>query len=131
VRGRRAPGLRVVASPAALDVAAWHAAPGDPEPLVLRFAPDDAFGFGAVRVDVGDADAIVEREDGFTAFDFRADAFAARVVPHVEWPVPSGRPTFAQGSIAGVPAKLWLDAAGAATIVVATAYADELADRLR
>ncbi len=57
----RAPGVRVVASPDAIDAAAWQdAGPGadDFEPLILRLAPDEAFAVGATGVHVDDPDAI-------------------------------------------------------------------------
>jgi hypothetical protein len=53
------------------------------------------------------------------------------VLPRIEWPLPEERPAVAQGSIAGVPSKLWLRATGGALLVVQVAYADELAGRLR
>lgn len=115
-------GLRVVADPAALDGARWL---GD-EVMVLRFAPDDAFGIGAERVEVDDEHAIVEIEVGFVG----AWLALEDVVPHLEWPLPAARPTLAQGSIAGVPAKLWLADDGDALLLTAAAYADELNDRL-
>jgi hypothetical protein len=48
----------------------------------------------------------------------------------MEWPLPTERPALAQGSIAGVPAKLWLPARGDALVLTATAYAHELEQRL-
>ena len=131
---RRRPGLRVVASPAALDAAVWQddRRPGDDfEPLVLRCAPDETLAIGGVRVEVPDRYAIVEPETGFAAVTVEADEFADRVARHVEWTLPPERPAFAQGAIAGVPAKLYLEPSGAATIVVAIAYVDELIERLR
>ena len=118
-------GLRVVADPAALDAARWQ---GDVA-AVLRFAPDDVFALGAVGVDVADQDAIVESDVGFVGAWLPLDAILA----HVEWSMPVERPALAQGSIAGVPAKVWLpaDADGDALLVTAAAYADELAGRLR
>ena len=53
------------------------------------------------------------------------------VVHHLEWSLPDERPFLAQGSIAGVPAKLWLSDDGRVLLLTATAYADELAGRLR
>ena len=56
---------------------------------------------------------------------------------HVEWPLPSERPALAQGAVAGVPAKVFLPdgiggaGAGDVLLLTATAYADELMDRLR
>ena len=94
---------------------------------VVRFAPDDAFGIGAAGVEIDDADAIVESEVGFSGALVAID----EVVDHIEWSLPVDRPAFAQGSIAGVPAKLWLAGDGTALLLTATAYADELERRLR
>ena len=125
------PGVRVVATPEALDAARWDGT----DVLVLRLAPDDAFGVGARTVEVDDEHAIVEPEAGFVGAWLDAAALESEVGPHIEWPLPSGRPAMAQGTIAGVPAKLWLtsDAAGEdrALLVTLAAYADELMDRLR
>ena len=72
-------------------------------------------------------DAIVEPETGFVA----ADVDLAVVARHTEWPIPLERPAFAQGAIAGVPARLSLVRDdGRATLITAAAYADELAERL-
>jgi hypothetical protein len=115
-------GIRVVADPGSLDRATWHGA----AVTVLRFAPDDAFGVGAQAIDVDDAQAIVEDEAGFVG----AWLDPAEIEPHTEWPLPTVRPALAQGSIAGVPAKLWLPAEGEALLLTAAAYADELGTRL-
>jgi hypothetical protein len=117
------PGLRVVADPTAIDHARWK---GD-DVTVLRFAPDDAFAIGASSVEVDDEDAIVESEAWFVG----AWLPLADVLPHIEWSIPTERPAMAQGSIANVPAKLWLPDDGDALLVTAAAYADELAGRLR
>jgi hypothetical protein len=116
-------GLRVVADPVALDAARWQ---GD-DVTVVRFAPDDAFAIGAIGVEIDDADAIVESEVGFSGARVAID----EVVDHVEWPLPDERPALAQGSVAGVPAKVWLATDGDVLLLTATAYADELAGRLR
>jgi hypothetical protein len=118
-------GLRVVADPAALDVALWR---GE-DVTVLRFAPDDAMALGATAVDVADEHAIVESEVGFAGAWLPLDD----VLAHLEWPLPTERPALAQGSIAGVPAKVWLpdDGDGTVLVITPTAYADELAGRLR
>lgn len=115
-------GIRVVADAAAVEGARWTGA----DVTVLRFAPDEAFAIGAIGVDIDDAGAIVEDEAGFVAGAISLEA----VVPHIEWSLPTERPALAQGSIAGVPAKLWLTADGA-TILVQAAYAADLQDRLR
>ena len=137
-------GLRVVADPAALDTAQWH---GE-NVTVLRFAPDDAFAFGAVAVDVDDEHAIVEAEAGFVGVWLPI----GDLVPHLEWPLPAARPALAQGAVAGVPAKVWVPARGLgmgrdtgmgrdnglgsggdelALLLTAAAYGHELAGRLR
>ena len=129
----RAPGIRVVAAPEALDRAVWHddgPGPDEFEPLVLRLAPDDALAVGATGVDIDDEHAIIEREAGFLALMFPADEFADLVVPHLEWPAPSERPAFSQGAIAGVPSKLYIDTTGAAIVFVMASYIDDLRTRL-
>jgi hypothetical protein len=118
------PGIRVVADPAAIDglVAALPA-----QRTFLRLAPDDVLVIGAADVAVDDPDAIVEPESGFVA----ADVDLAVVARHTEWPLPAERPAFAQGSVAGVPARVSLVRDdGRATLITAAAYADELAARL-
>ena len=118
----RVRGIRVVADAAAVDGARWT---GD-DVIVLRFAPDEAFAIGATAIDIDDPHAIVEDESGFMAGPVDLD----EVVVHIEWSLPTERPALAQGSIAGVPAKLWLTD-DSATLIVHAAYADELLDRLR
>ena len=129
----RAPGVRVVASPEAIDAAAWQDAgpgPDEFEPLILRFAPDEAFAVGATGVHIDDREAIAEPELGYTAVMFPVDEFIDVVLPRIEWPVPPSRPTFCQGSIAGVPSKLYIDSTGAATVFVMGAYLDDFLSRL-
>ena len=77
-------------------------------------------------VDIDDPDAIVEDEAGFVG----AWLDPAEIEPHTEWPLPTERPALAQGSIAGVPAKLWLPDDGRAFLLTAAAYAHELETRL-
>jgi hypothetical protein len=129
----RAPGVRVVASPEALEAAGWQDAgpgPDEFEPLILRFAPDEAFAVGAKGVHLDDPDAIVEPELGYTAVMFPVDEFIDVVLPRMEWALEPTRPAFGQGSIAGVPAKLYIDSTGAATVFVMAAYLDDFLSRL-
>jgi hypothetical protein len=118
-------GLRVVATLAALDAARWSG-PGSAAVTVLRFAPDDAFAIGAIEVSIDDPDAIVEDERGYVGGWCSFDD----VRPQTEWTPPTARPTLAQGSIAGVPAKLWLPDDGNGLLVVGAAHAEVLAERL-
>jgi hypothetical protein len=62
---------------------------------------------------------------------FPVDEFVDVVVPHLEWPAPIERPGLAQGAIAGVPAKLYLDSTGAAIVLVLASYVDDLLSRLQ
>ena len=106
-------GLRVVADPAAIDGARWEAATHDESVIVLRFAPDDP-------------DAIIEDERGYVGAWCPFDA----IRPQTEWAPPSERPAIAQGSIAGVPAKVWLPDDGEVLVVATAAHAAGLAERL-
>ena len=117
-------GVRVVATPSALDDARWQGADVD----VIRIAPDEALGLGATGVTVdGDADAIVEPESGFAVALLARDE-AAALADHTDWPIPEEPGTLAQGKIAGVPAKI---VTGEPTLlVVQAAYVDDLRDRL-
>ena len=169
-------GLRVVADPAALDDARWSvgsvavaqgsaaaaagsaagavavASGGSARPggiVVLRIAPDEAFAVGATDVEIRDPHAIVEPEAGFAGRWLTEAELGSLVAPHLEWPLPPERPALAQGSVAGVPARIWLRdeeeggaesegrdgaVAGAepvALLVTAAAHAHELEMRLR
>jgi hypothetical protein len=124
-------GVRVVATPAAIDAATWSR---QDVTLVWRFARDEAFGgapgdpVDAVQVD--DPDAIIETEFGFSAAYLMPDDLA-KLRDHSEFGWPAERPALVQGKIAGVPARVWLaDSVNGDCLLVATAYADELADRL-
>ena len=116
-------GQRVVAEPSAID-ALVASLPS--RVTVLRFAPDEAFIVGAGSTRVDDPHAIIEDEVGFVAMAVDREVLAR----HVEWALPAAGEV-AQGSIAGVPAKLaWLPN-GQAWVVTHAAYAAELAERLR
>jgi hypothetical protein len=116
-------GLRVVASPSAIDDAIWT---GD-DVIVIRIAPDEALGIGASAVAVDDPDAIVEPETGFVGVELTTSQLGAAVA-HVDWPLSTEPGTLAQGKVAGVPAKVLTG--DRALLVTQAAYADELADRL-
>ena len=80
---------------------------------------------------IADPDAIAEPETGYLALMFPVDEFVDVVLPRIDWPAPATRPAFTQGSIAGVPAKLYIDTTGAATVFVLAAYLDDLLSRSR
>ena len=117
-------GLRIVADPRAIEsiVVADGA-------VVLRFAPDDAFVLVDGSLESVDVDAVIVEESGFMGCWLTPAEVEARLVPHIEWPLPANRPVLAQGLIAGVPAKLWL-ATDRALLLCARPYAQDLAERL-
>jgi hypothetical protein len=119
-------GWRVVARPDTLD-ALERAGLG----AALRLAPDDLLlvGPGAPPA-VDDAHAIVVPDAGFVAWALDPAALRSLVEQHVDWEPPSDRPALAQGLVAAVPAKLWLEGDGTARLVCLAAYADELHERV-
>lgn len=120
----RLAGTRVVADPAAIDSIVGALAPSI---VVLRFAPDDAFVIDVTGAVVDDPHAIIEEEHGFVGGWCAIDD----IQQHLEWSLPTERPALTQGSIAGVPAKLYLPEDGRdALVVTAAAYAATLTERL-
>ena len=117
--------LRVVAAPATLDGLAWPDGAA-----VLRIAADDLLVIGATLGGVTDEATVIEDERGFVGWWLTGAEVREEVLPHVEWPLPGGRPALAQGLVAGVPAKLWLSE-DRTLLLCAAAYAHELEERLR
>lgn len=97
---------RIVAKPQALD--AFSAPAGA---LVLRFAPDEMFitpPLASVEAIMAlDEYAIVIDECSFSGVWLSMDEALERLPYHCEWELPTERPAFAQGAVAGVPTKLW------------------------
>ena len=119
-------GTRVVADPTAIDALIATLLTTT---VVIRPAPDDVFlddvEVGDVHLD--DPHAIIEAERGFVGGWCTLDDLRR----HLEWTPPIARPALAQGSVAGVPAKLWIETDDRVFLVTAAAYADVLAERLR
>ena len=122
---KRIQGTRIVATPAALDSARW---PSDA--LALRLAADEIFVTTQVAADlIDDPHAIVAPDGGFAGLwlpTAEARDFLERTC---EWELPSARPAFAQGMVAGLPVKLWLEEEKI-LFIVAAPYAHELAERM-
>ena len=118
-------GLRVVATPEALDYA-WF----EGDAVTLRIAPDEVFAIGAVAAEITDEYAIVERETAFVGWGLTDDEFDRLVARHVEWSLPVERPALAQGLAAGMPVKLWFDH-DRVLLIVSRGFAHEAADRFR
>jgi len=123
---RRLVGWRIIASPTALDAVKWPKGS-----RVVRVSPDDVFLIGAAEPKVaGDAHAIVTPEHGFSGIELSPAQVARIAERHIEWQLPTKLPAMGQGQIAGVPAKLLLDADGSALLLVACAASHELLGRL-
>lgn len=122
-------GLRIAATPAALDRARW---PGDA--LVLRLAPDEALVLTAASsLDAGaldDAHAIVVRDRGWHGLWLPAADALELLERHADWAPPAERPAVTQGLVAGIPAKVWLGVERA-LIAVAAPVAGTFAARVR
>ncbi len=118
---------RVVATETAIDQAL---AALDPEILSLRTAPDEALVAAELPPgQLADRHAIVEPETSFAAAWFPADEAAAILEATCEWLRPTQRPAFAQGAVAGLPVRLWLEA-DRVLFVVPTAYVRDLEQRI-
>lgn len=117
-------GRRVVALPAALDAASW------PEGAkVLRFAPDDALVVGDGQIEIDDPHAIIEADSGFCFLRISEAAIVAVLARSASWQLPDARPCLAQGMIAGLPAKVFVDD-GEAMLITPAPFAAELEARL-
>ncbi len=79
--------------------------------LTFRTAPDELLVTATPDFGVaGDPHAIVERETAFS-YVWLDEATAERFLDReCEWPRPGARPAFAQGEVAGIPARLWFEA---------------------
>jgi hypothetical protein len=118
-------GWRIIADPASLDGAPWPA-----DATVVRISPDDVFVIVDEPPDLEDPYAIVTPERGFAGAELDTATLGSIAERHIEWPVPTARPTVAQGQVAGVPSKLVLRVDGTALLLVACAARAELEDRL-
>lgn len=125
---KRIAATRIVATPAALD-----AADIPQSSLALRFAPDELFVSPPLQdksvILVHDPHAIIISEGGFAGTWLPAAAAAEFLAHNCEWEVPDGRPAFAQGAVAGIPTKLWLEDDQVLFIVPAP-YAADFAVRM-
>ena len=91
--------IHVVALAPAIDAAVW------PEgAVVLRTAPDEALALAASMPQVaGDPHAIVRFDEGYAAIWLSSEEARERLARTCEWELPSQRPAFAQGAVAGLP----------------------------
>lgn len=94
-------GLRIVASPAALDGAVWPAGT-----TVLRLAADEVLVLGTDRVDLADPNALVELETGWCGAEMERAVLEKWLEREAEWPAPDSG--LGQGMAAGLPVKVWV-----------------------
>lgn len=124
----RIDGTRIVAKPAALDAVSWP-----DELLVLRIAADEVY-IAAPPADLADVDiddpfAIVIGDGTFSGMWMDEAEGLATLEQTCEWELPQARPAFAQGMVAGIPAKLWFDE-DAILFIVPTPYWVEFTERV-
>lgn len=115
-------GLRVVATPAALDAAVAGL-------LAFRIAADEALVVTGNPFTIDDPHAIVEEERGFLGGWISYAEFDEKLRPHIEWTVPDTRPWLGQGLVASVPLKLYFESHGV-MVIVSRGLAHELQERV-
>lgn len=119
---------RIVATPDALDRAAW---PRDA--IVCRTAPDEVllldYDAAAVRSAVADRHAIVRTDTGWVGVTVAPEEARTWLSRNADWPLPESSPVFLQGLAAGLPVKVWW-AAGAVRIFIPAPCAADFAERL-
>jgi len=114
-----------VGTRAVLDAAVWPQ-----NTLALRIAPDEVFVMPAISADfVNDQHAIVAPDAGFAGAWIVSDEALEFLQRSCEWELPRERPAFAQGAVAGLPVKLWLEADRVLFLVPAP-YATDLEERM-
>ena len=122
---KRISATRIVALPAALDAATWP-----DEALAFRLAPDEMLVTATVTSDmIDDPYAIVVPDAGFAGAWLPAEEALERLERTCEWELPRQRPAFAQGAVAGLPVKLWLEEERVLMMVPAP-YAHDLKERM-
>lgn len=131
----RLAGTRIVAAADAIDRAAIRSVPTSDGAITLRFAPDELFVSPAVTaaeesaILAVDPHAILLNEGAFSGAWVDEEQALALLARLAEWPMPTERPAFAQGAVAGIATKLWFEK-GRVLFVVQTPYAHELEERL-
>ena len=121
---KRIPATRIVATPAALDAANWPA-----DALVLRTAPDEVLIMPPLAdIKLADPHAIITAEGSFAGAWVPASAALAFLERACEWELPHTRPAFAQGAIAAIPTKLWLEA-DRVLFVIPAPYIEDFQER--
>ncbi|MEY4167417.1 MAG: hypothetical protein RIR52_1241 [Acidobacteriota bacterium] len=123
----RLPAIRIVATPAALDQLG-NAVGG----VRLRTAPDELLLIGERTTPpvIADPHAIIFAETGFVGRWIPAEQALEILARTCEWELPVARPAFAQGMVAGLPVRLWLEPERI-LFITAAPFAVDLEERVR
>lgn len=115
----------IVAAPSALDAAAWPA-----DARVLRIAADEVLVIPPVAaLALDDPHAIQVNDGGYVGVWLPAEKALDFLERTCEWEIPRSRPAFAQGMVAGVATRLWLESE-AVLFVVAAPFVIDFQERL-
>ena len=116
---------RIISTPEALNTVSWPA-----DHRILPIAPDEVLIIPPVEtVEVDDPHAIIINDGGFAGLWLAADEAHDLLERVCEWTIPTARPAFAQGAIAEIPAKLWLEEDRVLFIIPAP-YATDFEERI-
>ena len=122
---QRMPGTRIVSTPAALDATVWPS-----NAIVLRIAPDEMLVIHQESdFSLADPNAIVVPDVGFAGVWLPVDQALRFLESTCEWELPTQRPIFAQGAVAGLAMKLWFEQ-DRVLLIVPAPFAHELEVRL-
>jgi hypothetical protein len=91
---------------------------------VLRIAADEVLIMPPTAVQLVDPHAIVLPEGNFATAWVEAKTALHFLEQTCEWELPFARPAFAQGAVAGIPIKLWLEAKRVLLVTPAPFVAD-------
>ncbi|MGB1505991.1 MAG: hypothetical protein ACPHIC_04155 [Acidimicrobiales bacterium] len=122
VAGELVAAVRVVAVPEALDAATWPA-----DATEMRLAPDEVLLLDVLDATAPEPHAIVFPDTGWVRFTLSPDVGAQLFEGAATWPPPSLG--FGQGAIAGIPAKVFVEA-DCWSVVVPAGLASDFEDRL-
>lgn len=116
---------RIVAKPNALD----NVAVAD-DVIVMRTAADELLIFPPQDIETSDLHAIIIEDGSFSGGWFEMEEALNFLLHNAEWELPTTRPAFAQGNVAGIATKLHFEE-DRVLIVVPAPYAWEMEDRMK
>ena len=121
---KRLEATRIAASSSALDdlvLAANH--------LLMRTAKDEALVIPAADLKLSDPHALIVAEGGFAGIWLSRGEALDFLERNCEWELPKERPAFAQGMVAGIPTKIWLEPERV-LLLVPVPYAHDFGEQL-